>query len=198
MSKITASTVLFYIGDENRRPLEKELLITGADKLFRGINFPSNGITFLYGHKNPAVAFFLRQAAQLNLEAAIVDVHIEIGLWGRQKIDFSDDPVRGLCHFNFLNLARAKKEVTSVIESLWVKELGAEVASKEDWPKGGTRHPYLFEKLIKLPEFKHLTAIAYMIKTAEVGDVQVVTVFDDETIVGYRAEHLLDSVELVL
>jgi len=181
------------------RPLEKELVLVGADKLFKALTFPRKGITFLYGHRNPAIPFFLEQAALSNLDASVIDVHIEIGPWVRQKVDFSDDPERGLQHIKFFNVVRAKRDIASHIENVWVKELGSEVASTEDWPKsGGTRFPYLFDKLHDDPAFNHLTAIAYNVTSAEVGDVQVVTVFDLDAIQTYKTEHQLEGIDLIL
>ncbi|CAM5370599.1 hypothetical protein SSTU70S_02816 [Stutzerimonas stutzeri] len=197
MSKVNLNTVLLYRGDFQLKPLEKELPLEGVEKLFRGIQFPSRGVTFLYGHRNPAIPFFLEQAATLGLQAAVVDIHVEIGKWIRQKVDLSDDDERGLQFTQFLSLVRAKNEVTDLLDAVWLQELGPERAG-DDSPKKGTKYPYLFDKVIDQEPFAHLKVIGYNIETVEVGVVQVATLFDLDAVVGCDGGTRLAEVDLIL
>ncbi|MBA1280217.1 hypothetical protein [Stutzerimonas stutzeri] len=191
MSKVNLSTALFYRGDAEHKPVEDELMLTGVDKLFPELRFPEQGITFLYGHNSPALPYSFKQAGQLGVDTAIVDVHVEIGRWLRHKIDFSDNEECGLRFTRFLNLSRAKKEILDVLEDVVVDRLGGERAGAEKWPRGPTTHPYILDEVIRMDAFKHLAVIAYSVTTAAVGDLQVATVFDDEAITSVDGGHRL-------
>jgi len=199
MPRVNLSTVIFYRGDKDtHRPVEDEIELLGVDKLFFGLEFPSNGMTFLYGHRNPATSFFLEVAAKANKDAAIVDVQIEIDKWLRQKVDFSDSPESGLKSTRFLSIARAKREIVNTVSELMKDRLGDAKFRQDNWLKEGTEHPYLFGDVIKLPEFQHLAAIAYTVKTAEVGEVQVATLFDLSAIVEVNGGPMLVGKQFVL
>lgn len=198
MSKVNLTTLLFYRGDSNHCPIDKELPLEGMEKLFRGIQFPSRGMTFLYGHRNPAPPYFMQQAAAIGLDVALVDVHVEIGKWLRHQVDLSDQDDRGLRFTRFLNVARATKDVTDRLQGVWVKQLGGERAGQEGWPKGATRYPYLLDQVMELPEFAHLAVIAYNIQTAELGSVKVATLFDDTAIEVVDGGSKLAHTDIVL
>lgn len=198
MSKVNLSTVLFYRGDDDHKPTEAELVLAGVDNLFREVRFPEKGMTFLYGHNSPAIPHFLRYAGEIGLDSAVVDVHVEIGKWLRHKVDLSDSPECGLQHTRFLNVARAKRDVITKLEDVIVRQLGPARAAADDWPRSATSHPYLLDAVIELPEFQHLAVIAYSVKTAAAGDIQVATVFDDSAITSVNGGHRLIDVEIVL
>lgn len=198
MSKVNLSTVLFYRGDAEHKPVEDELTLSGVDKLLPELRFPERGITFLYGHNSPALPYSFKEAGRLGVDTAIVDVHVEIGRWLRHKVDFSDNEDCGLRYTRFLNLSRAKKEILDELEKVAVMRLGGERAGAEKWPRGPTTHPYLLDDVIRLDQFKHLAVIAYTVTTAAVGDLQVATVFDDETIASVDGGHRLLGTLIVL
>ncbi|RMN17142.1 hypothetical protein ALQ64_03120 [Pseudomonas cannabina] len=198
MSKVNLNTILLYRGDAEHRPVDKELPLSGVEKLFMGIQFPSKGITFLYGHKCPAIPYFRDYAGTIGLDAAMVDIHVEVGQWFRHKIDLSDSPDRGLCNARFLNIARARREVTDIMEKVWIQELGPERAAEEDWPRLPTAYPAFFDSVHDLPEFRHLDVIAYTIQTVEVGPIQVATVFNLDAIETFDAGFKFEGTDLVL
>ncbi|MDU4254451.1 hypothetical protein [Pseudomonas sp.] len=198
MSKVNLSTVLFYRGDDDHKPTEAELVLAGVGTFFREIRFPEKGMTFLYGHNNPAIPHFLRYAGDIGLDAAVVDVHVEIGNWLRHKVDLSDSPECGLGSTRFLNLTRAKRDVVDLLETVSVKQLGPERAAQDEFGRGATTHPYLMDSVIELPEFKHLAVVAYSVRTAAAGDIQVATVFDDSAITAVDGGHRLMDVQIVL
>lgn len=198
MSKVNLSTIIFYRGDAEHRPVEDELALGGVEKLFPELRFPEGGLTFLYGHNSPALPYCFKQAGSLGVDTAIVDVHVEIGKWLRHKVDFSESDECGLRHTRFLNLSRAKKEILDSLEAVAVQKLGGERAGVEKWPRGPTSHPYLLDDVIKVSEFAHLAVIAYTITTAAVGDLQVATVFDDLAITSVDGGHRLMNTKIVL
>lgn len=198
MSKVNLSTVIFYRGDDEHKPVEDELALGGVEKLFPELRFPERGLNFLYGHNSPALPYCFTHAGSLGVDTAIVDVHVEIGKWLRHKVDFSESEDCGLVHTRFLNLSRAKKEILDSLESVVVKRLGGERAGMEKWPRGATTHPYLLDDVIKLQQFAHLAVIAYTVTTAAVGDLQVATVFDDSAITSVNGGHRLMGTRIVL
>ena len=198
MSKVNLNSVIFFRGGADRRPTVNELHLEGIDSYFPEISFPKGGMTFLYGHRNPAVPHLLKLAAAKELDAVSIDVLVEIGKWLRQKIDFSDDPESGLANTRFLSVVRAKKPIIDTLEDYWVRSLGDAEASNEPWPRGPTRHPYLLDGLMKLPEFKHLAVVAYSVSTKAIEEFQVATVFDMEAIELINGGWRLQDVEFVI
>ncbi|MDH0960925.1 hypothetical protein EGJ86_22160 [Pseudomonas sp. o96-267] len=198
MSKVNLSTVLFYRGDAEHRPIEDELLLTGVEKLFPELRFPDGTMTFLYGYNSPALPYSFEHAGALGIDIAIVDVQVEIGKWLRHKADLSDSEECGLKQTRFLNLSRAKKEILDQLESIAVKRLGVERASAEAWPRGPTVYPYMLGSVLEHEEYSHLAVIAYTVMTATVGEVQVATVFDDSAIISVDGGHRLVDTRISL
>lgn len=178
MSQIKLTTILIYQRDSEHRPIEKSLPLTGIESLFLNQRFPSNGLTFFYGHRCPAIPYFFDHAARHGLGAALIEVHYEIGQWHNSRFELSDDPERSIKNAKFLNLARANRTVTDRMSDMWLQEFGAEKANEENWPKKPTKLPYMFELVRGMEEFSHLDAIGYTIDTEEVGRIQVATVFN--------------------
>lgn len=198
MSQVNLNSVCFYKGDSAHRPIETELPLEGIDRLFPKLIFPSKGVTFLYGHRNPALPYLLRIASVGGQDAAIIDIHVEIGKWLRQKVDFGDDPDSGISQTRFLSISRAKKPVLDMFDGHWQKRMKEDGVAFDDWPKGPTKYPQYLDEIVALPEFKHLAVIAYSVTTPEVGSFQVATVFDKESIVLYDGGHLLQNVQMVI
>lgn len=195
MSKINLSTVLWYEARSDGRPIGPTVSLEGVESRFPSVRFPEKGITFLYGHRNPGEAYLLNQAAAHGLHASIAQIPVEIDNWIKNKVgNDPDDPERGVQHTGFLSMVRTKKEITEEILRYWGKELHARV---EDFPRAGTAHPYLFDRVIEADLFKHLVMIAYPVKTQEAGEFQVATVFNLSKIEGITLGKLFDDVEIV-
>lgn len=196
MSKVNLSGVLYYDGDEQRRPVEKQIALEGIDKLFPSVRFPQKGMTFLYGHRNNAVPYLLDLGGHLKKDAVVIEVHVEIGKWLRQKVDLSSGEESGLSHTRFLNINRAKRDLVDRISDVWVKHL--DPSADPEWPKGATLNPWILDHLIEGAEFRHLAVIAYQVKTAEVGVFQCATIFDFDAVETIDGGWRLMETDMVL
>lgn len=194
MSKINLTTVLWYQAGKDRRPIMPSLALEGVESRFPSVKFPTSGITFLYGHRNPGEAYLLKEASKHDLTPAVVQVPVEIGHWLRNKAGFApDDPDRGVEHTKFLALSRAKKEITDAIDSVWLKHLPPD---HEDFRSKGTRFANYMDEVVLMDKFKHLIVIAYTIDTLEAGEFQVATLFDLRAIEGVTCGELLSDVNI--
>ena len=194
MSKINLTTVLWYQAGKDRRPILPTLALEGVESRFPSVKFPSSGITFLYGHRNPGEAYLLREAPKHDLTPAIVQVSVDIGNWLKNKAGFApDDPERGIEHTGFLAMSRAKKEVTDAVESVWERNLPLE---HEDFKRTGTRFANFMDDVILMEKFKHLSVIAYTINTKEAGVIQVATLFKLSAIDGVTCGQLLSGIDI--
>ena len=194
MSKINLTTVLWYQAGKDRRPILPTLALEGVESRFPSVKFPSSGITFLYGHRNPGEAYLLREAPKHDLTPAIVQVSVDIGNWLKNKAGFApDDPERGIEHTGFLAMSRAKKEVTDAVESVWERNLPLE---HEDFKRTGTRFANFMDDVILMEKFKHLSVIAYSINTKEAGVIQVATLFKLSAIDGVTCGQLLSGIDI--
>jgi hypothetical protein len=196
MSKVNLSSVIFYRGDEDHRPVESQLELKGIESYFKSIRFPVKGPTFLYGHRNNAVPYLLQLAGEQGKEAVVVEVHVEIGNWMRQKVDLTDDAEFGISQTRFLSVKRAKRDLSALISKEWVRHVLPE--ADPDWPKNSTRNPWILDHVIELPEFKHLAVIAYQVETAEAGSFQCATVFDLDAISMIVGGWRLQDIDVVL
>lgn len=194
MSKINLTTVLWYQPGKDRRPIMPTLALEGVESRFPSVKFPTNGITFLYGHRNPGEAYLLKEAPKHDLMPAIVQVPVDIGNWLRNKAGFApDDPERGIEHTGFLAMSRAKKEVTDAVDSVWVRNLPP---GHEDFKRNGTRFANFMDEVILMDKFKHLNVIAYTINTKEAGEFQVATLFNLSAIESVTHGQLLSGVDI--
>lgn len=198
MSQVNLNTVIFYKGDAEHKPVAKELPLAGIDHFFPPLTFPARGMTFLYGHRNPAIPYLLNLAGLGEQDAAIVDVHVEIGNWLRQKVDFSDSPDSGLQGTEFLSVLRAKKEIVDDLSAAWVGLCKAKGLPVEDWPRKPTALPHLLDVVMSGERYNHLSVIAYTVDTPQIGPFQVATVFNLDAITLYDGGSLLQDVDLVL
>jgi hypothetical protein len=194
MSKIILTTVLWYQAGKDRRPIMPSLALEGVESRFPSVKFPSSGLTFLYGHRNPGEAYLLREASKHDLTPAVVQIPVEIGHWLKNKAAFApDDPERGIEHTKFLAMQRAKKEVTDAVDSIWLKNLPLD---HEDHQRKGTRFANFMDDVIRMEKFKHLIVIAYTVDSLEAGEFQVATLFDLSAIDGYSCGQLLEDTEI--
>lgn len=182
---------MLYRGGDDRKPVDSVLPLAGIESFFPELRFPRMGMTFLYGHSSPAISYLLASGSERGLDSSIVDVHIEIGKWMCHKIDMSDNPESGLMNTRFLNIARSRVELAEYIERETVKVVGADVLGSDGWVRGATAFPWLMDTVIQLPEFKHLSVIAYRIKTDRFPELQVATVFDLDAIAVVDGGHHL-------
>jgi len=195
MSKINLTTVVWFQAGKDGRPIGPTVTLEGVESRFPSVQFPKKGITFLYGHRNPGEAYLLKKAAEEGFAACIVQIPVDIGLWLRDKVGFaSDDPNKGIENTGFFALVRAKKEVMDAVVSVWNKTIPQ---GTESFPKGGTRHAYLFDQVIEMDKFKHLKVISYTVSTKEAGEFQVATVFDLSAIEGIAPVHILKGIQIV-
>lgn len=172
MQKVKVETVLFYKRGDDGLPATTEMRVEGIESLFKSVRFPKNGMTFLYGHRNPAIAYLLEYAGFSGLGAAIVDVHVDIGRWPRFKAHLGDDPERGLRYAGVLSMPRVLKEVIDKINEVAEAEVGTPIVSK-----GVVTNPEALDHVMQDDTFKHLVLITYMVETTEAGAFQVATVF---------------------
>lgn len=194
MSKINLTTVLWYQAGKDRRPIMPTLALEGVESRFPSVKFPTSGITFLYGHRNPGEAYLLKEAPKHDLMPAIVQVPVDIGNWLRNKAGFApDDPERGIEHTGFLAMARAKKEVTDAVDSVWVRNLPQ---GHDDFNRSGTRFANFMDEVIQMDKFKHLNVIAYTINTKEAGEFQVATLFNLSAIESVTHGQLLSGIDI--
>ncbi|HCF5748609.1 hypothetical protein DY969_25870 [Pseudomonas aeruginosa] len=196
MSQVNLTTVAVYKGDAEHMPLDTELPLSGIDRYFPPLTFPSKGITCLYGHRNPALVYLHQYAALAKQDSAAVDVTVEIETWLRQKVDFSDAADSGLKVTRFLSVARAKKEITDYIDKHWLELTKKYGLPAEDFPRTPTRYPHLLDEIITLEPFKHLAVIAYTVETPQVGQFQVATIFDLDAITLCDGGAFLQNVDL--
>lgn len=196
MSKVNLPSVLFYRGDADHRPVAESLALTGIESHFPSVRFPAKGLTFLYGHRNPAIPYLLEQGGVDGQVASTIEVMVEIGTWMRQKVDLSDDPTFGLANTRFLSIKRAKKDLLKVVSEVW----GRYTLRSADlgWPRESTKNPWILDHLIEHEAFKHLAVIAYEVDTQEAGCFQAATVFDLDSIVMIDGGHRLEDTEIVL
>ncbi|NWD56911.1 hypothetical protein HX878_19460 [Pseudomonas veronii] len=195
MSKINLTTVVWFQAGKDGRPIGPTVTLEGVESRFPSVKFPEKGITFLYGHRNPGEAYLLRKAAEEGYAASIATVHIDIGLWLRDKIGFdANDPGKGIENTGFFALVRAKKEVMDAVVSVWTRNIPE---GTESFPKGGTRFANLFDQVIEMDSFKHLKVIAYTISTKEAGDFQVATLFDLSAMKTATYGSLLSDVQVI-
>jgi hypothetical protein len=195
MSKINLTTVVWFQAGKDGRPIGPTVTLEGVESRFPSVQFPKNGITFLYGHRNPGEAYLLKKASEEGFAACIVQIPVDIGLWLRDKVGFaSDDPNKGIENTGFFALVRAKKEVMDAVMSVWTKN---KLPRIESFPKGGTRYAYLFDQVMQMEKFKHLKVISYTVNTLEAGEFQVATVFDLSAIEGITPVHVLKDVQIV-
>jgi len=197
MSKVALKTILYYRAKEDGcSPADSNIVVEGVEAYFPDIPFPEKGKTFLYGHRNPALLHLL-QSAPKGKAAEILTVEAEIGEWLRQKADLKPNSEFNVLNTGFLSLARAKRDIVDLFENLMVDEKGVEFASGDGFPRRGTSYPRILDKVIELPDFKHLAVISYMVADKEIGEFQVATVFDDKSYVEADAGARFEGVSFI-
>ncbi|KKN80575.1 hypothetical protein LCGC14_0327940 [marine sediment metagenome] len=194
MPQISVDTVLFYKGDSDQLPVEKQLNFEGINKRFSGLRLPSNGLTFLYGHKNPGLNHLIGLGPLVGLEAIKVEATVDIQKWIKHKVTLADDPERGLAYSRFLSFSRATREVISAIDEACQEEPGVSIFGDS----GVVDRPDLLDSLTTNDAFKHLWVIAYTVDTKEVGRMQVATVFNTDAIEDVEGSSVLDVIELII
>ena len=194
MQKVKVETVLFYKRGDDNRPAGKDLRLEGIESMFKSLSFPKKGMTFLYGHRNPAHSYLLKYAGISGLGAAIVDISVEIGQWPRFKASLADDPDRGLRFTGVLSLARVLKEIVDKANDVAQKKAG--VVRLID--KGVVSDPSVLDYVIADDTFSHLVMIAYLVETAEAGTFQVATVFNLEKLTDITTAEDLKDITLYL
>ena len=194
MSKIKLTTVLWYPVRGDGRPIGPSISLDGVESRFPSVKFPQNGITFLYGHRNPAEAYLLKEGQVKGNGSSIAYIPVEIGTWMKNKLGFApEDPLRGVEHTGFLSLSRAKADILDRIFNIWRRNANGAVYD----PNDPVKDPSLFDFVIQDERFSHLKVIAYTVRSEEIGDFQVATVFDLSAINGVTVGHLLQEFDIV-
>lgn len=147
------------------------------ESFFRSVVFPKTGKTFLYGPASDVQSFFCAEAKRKGTEVTFADVVIDIEKWSAKSVDLAE-----LAGLRFLNVHRVTDDMRAVLSEFWLANLGESRLVSDSWPRGATAHPQLIDELHADPRFSHLAAIAYSIKTRELGSLFVVTVFNKEFI----------------
>ena len=176
MSVIGAKTFFFFEGDS-----QPDTHIICRPDYFQqdGFRLPASGVTLLYGHKGPGslIGAAVRQSASSGAGVCFADVKIDIGEWdaNKQKLD-------NFGHCRFLNLPqRANREVLDDINQHWNRWLDEEGAPNEDFPRKASNRMDLLDKLVALPPYSELNAIAYDVQT-RFGAAKFLTVFNMDAI----------------
>lgn len=176
MSAIGAKTFFFFEG--NTQP--REHTVRHPDYFQTSLfKLPQNGVTLLYGHKGPGslIGAAVRKSAELDKGVCFVDVKINIGEWNtnKQQLDNFDN-------FRFLNLPlRANRAILDDINRHWNYFLDQEGAPHETFPRKPSQRMDLLDKLMALPPYNALNAIAYDVVT-KFGVTKFVTVYKPEAI----------------
>lgn len=193
MSKVNLTAVVWFQAGEDGRPIAPSVYLQGIDIRFPSVKFPKKGITFFHGQRNPGVSYLLSEAERYGMAAALVEIPVEIGPWIGNKLTLEDDPERGLKYAGFFSASRIKKDVSDALEVIWRKCTANELPDF----KVGLKEPVCFDTVIHNKAFKHLKAISYNINTAEIGTVQVATIFDLSAIGDVSTSQLLNDVEII-
>lgn len=194
MSKIRASTVIYYKRDAEALAPGSRLFVSGIEGRFEGLQFPSNGRTFLYGHQNPGHNHLVGAGVRAGLGALDLDVSVSIEHWIKNKINFSDKPGYGLGYTRFLSFSRATKEVSDAIDQCCTVTDHEPTFGR----KGVVVNPQNLERLLDDDRFSHLWVIAYTVETVEVGKMQVATVFNLDAILEVEGSSVIDDLDIIV
>lgn len=172
MSFIGTKTFFFYEG--NTQPLEHTI---STPDYFQpaGFRLPSKGITLLYGHKGPGslIGAAVRKSAHSGVGVCFADIKVDIGQWdpNKQRLD-------NFSNCRFLNLPqRANREILDDIHHHWNTWLAQEGSPPDDFPRKPSLRMDLLDRLVELPPYTELNAIAYDAST-RFGIAKFVTVYN--------------------
>lgn len=197
MSRVALKTVLYYeAAGDGCSPLESYIDVEGIEASFPDIPFPAKGKTYLYGHRNPALLYLLKQTPK-GRSSEILTVEAEIGEWFRQKAGMDTGSEYCVSQTGFLSLARAKRDIIDLCERLMCEQKGVEFANEDGWPRKGTRYPRVLDAVIEHPSFSHLAVVSYSVHDKNIGDFQVATVFDEKSYVDADAGARFEGVRFV-
>ncbi|WP_018405171.1 hypothetical protein [Marinobacter gelidimuriae] len=143
------------------------------------VRLPRRGVTVTYGHKGPGNInrAALRKAKADSLYLSFLDFRIEVGKWNPNKQSLSS-----LSECRFLNLPiRASAEVMDDINHYWNNWLSLDGEPDERFPRRPSNRMDLLDKLIDIPPYDQLNAIAYDVHT-EFGIAKFMTIFNLDAI----------------
>ncbi|WP_336367040.1 hypothetical protein [Marinobacter sp. C2H3] len=192
MSVIGAKTFFFYDGDAQPAAYTLDAPDYFQPPTFR---FPKTGVTFLYGNKGPGslIGAAVRESAASGRGVCFADIKVDIDHWdsNKQKLDTFD-------HCRFLNLPlRANRDVLDDINHHWNQWLDAEGAPNEDFPRKPSERMDLLDRLMALPPYRELNAVAYDVAT-RFGIAKFVTVFRFEAILQDQISVIPPQTQLVI
>lgn len=156
--------------------------------VFPELKFPKSGITALYGHNNTTTVLraAILKADGEGKELTKVEIALRNDTWTNHNIGLEpSDHAPPLSEIKVLNLTRMRSDLNAHVSGLWKGFIRGPCPQSEMAPKKFTERPDLVERLHDQPEFSHLDAITYTVKT-EYGFVGMVTIFNVDAIEAAR------------
>lgn len=176
MSQITARG--FFLSDPGVVP--RHYTVSEPD-FFQSpeVRLPRRGITVGYGSKGLSSVnrAAIRKAADENFYLSSFNFNLEIGQWNPKKLS-----LESISDCRFLNLpVRASAAVMDDINGHWNHWLALEGEPEERFPRRPSNRMDLLDRLIELPPYNQLTAIAYDIMTNH-GIAKFLTIYNLDAI----------------
>ena len=193
------ATFFFYSEDED----DKETVVLPRDlsAVFPSMPFPKGGMTALYGFNNTSGVLnsAIQIADNLGVSIAKIEVIIDNNKWTSQNISFeATDVAPALGEINFLSLTRVRADVAKKVRQYWEEFYGSsDLPDTEEKPCRATARPDLVARLREKPEFSHLDAISYNVKTP-LGFVGMATVFNPKVVISIKEAYSTLNAEYVL
>lgn len=192
--KIKGSTTIFYEKDVDALAPGSRLFVSGIEGRFEGVNFPSNGRTFLYGRQSPGYRHLLNLGVGAGYGVLDLELTISIEQSLQNKITLGGKPECGIKTTRFLSFPRSTKEVTDAIDQCCTVTDHEPTFGR----KGVVVNPQNLERLLDDDRFSHLWVIAYTVETQEVGKMQVATVFNLDAIVEVAGSSVIQDLDVVV
>lgn len=176
-SRIILKSVHNYRCGSDYMPLEKSGTLLGIEAYFPDMVFPENSLTMLYGHRNPALEYMMRDIQENHFTEA-VGVEVAVQGWISRKLDLVEGSETYVGNTTIMNLLRVKRDILDEAASVAQVWLKPEQLKKDGWPTRGTAYPHLAGHLRQREGFKHVDVICYPVYHPKVGMFQVATVFN--------------------
>jgi hypothetical protein len=171
-----------------RKDLANEIAIVPKDfsDILPGYTFPSNALTALHGHNNGTgiAGASIMAAKEAGLATNMFEFFITSKRWTIQLIGIHETPNSpALKDVNVLRLDRCRKDVRAIVSFYWtefIKTIDLDDSAKgmliEQDPMFATQRPDFIGFLHARPEFDHLDAITYRVRTPY-GLISMASVF---------------------
>ncbi|MDA8663406.1 hypothetical protein N9L66_00400 [Porticoccaceae bacterium] len=183
ISKVKLTTYSSY-----KKDLEKDAARVPKDfsDLLPTYRFPANALTALYGHNNGTglAGRAIKAAKDSGLATTMFEIYITNKNWTIQTIGIDATPKSPpLKDINMLTLNRCRKDLRAIVFDYWAEFIeeadlddpGKKMLSEED-PIFATQRPDFIGFLHSKPEFNHLDALTYRVRTPY-GIISMASVF---------------------